>query len=112
MLRFVGGKDEGWNAKDPKDTSLRPAPVVLARGLRIRAPRGEIYGFDHPNDRLIAFDKVDGATRRSTGSRAASGTGRTCGRCTWSPGAEGEPATLVWMSHDGINQADPHPGPR
>ena len=34
LVRFVGGKDEGWTAKAPKDTLLRPAPsysVVAGR---------------------------------------------------------------------------------
>ena len=36
MLRFVGGKSDGWDAKEPKDTVLRPAPELLARGVRRR----------------------------------------------------------------------------
>ncbi len=61
MLRFVGGKAEGWDAKDPKDSSLRPAPAysLLASGTGRR--EGEIYGFDKPNGRIVALSKVDGS---------------------------------------------------
>ncbi|HLO36591.1 MAG TPA: hypothetical protein VK194_10930, partial [Candidatus Deferrimicrobium sp.] len=105
MLRFVGGKSEGWDAKDPKDTSLRPAPVysLLASGTARR--EGEIYGFDKPNGRIISLSKVDGTYKAQY--RLAEG------KTDWTdlrgmyviPGADGQPATLVWMSHDGVNQA-------
>ena len=105
LVRFVGGKNEGWDAKDPKDTLLRPAPSysVVASGSARRA--GEIYGFDRPNARIVVLAKVDGAYRAQY--RLAGGLK------DWSdvramyivPGAEGEPSTLVWLSRDGINQA-------
>ena len=105
LVRFVGGKNEGWSAKDPKDTLLRPAPSysIVASGTARRA--GQIYGFDRPNARVVALAKVDGkyvAQYRLAG-----------GRQDWSDlramyviaGAEGEPATLVWLSRSGIHQS-------
>ena len=50
MLRFVGGKDEGWDAKDPKDSAPAPGPGLLAASRPGTARReGEIYGYDKPN---------------------------------------------------------------
>src|SRR6476646_1799034 len=59
LVRFVGGKSDGWDPKEPKDTDLRPAPVysLLASGTARR--EGEIYGFDKANERIIALSKVD-----------------------------------------------------
>ena len=105
LVRFVGGKSEGWDAKTPKDLLLRPAPSysIVAAGTPRR--EGAIYGFDGPNSRVVALAKVDGkyvAQYRLAG-----------GLKDWSDmramyviaGANGEPATLVWMSRDGIAQA-------
>ncbi len=105
LVRFVSGKDEGWTAKPPKDTLLRPAPVysVVASGSPRRT--GEIYGFDKPNGRIVALDKVDGSYRAQY--RLAGGAQ------DWSDlramyviaGVDDAPDTLVWLSHDGIHQA-------
>jgi len=105
LVRFVGGKDEGWDAKDPKDTLLRAAPAysIVASGSARRA--GEIYGYDRPNVRIVALDKVDGKYRAQY--RLAGGLK------DWSdlrgmyvvPGADEEPATLFWLSREGINSA-------
>jgi len=105
LLRFVGGKAEGWDPKEPKDTSLRPAPVfsLLASGTARR--EGEIYGFDKPNGRVIAFSKVDGSFK---GQYRLAG-----GKTDWTDlramyvvaAAGGQPPTLVWMDRDGVNQA-------
>lgn len=105
LVRFVAGKNEGWDAKDPKDTLLRPAPVysIVASGTARR--EGEIYGFDLPNARIVALAKVDGAYRAQY--RLAGGLK------DWDdlramyivPGAGDAPATLFWMSRDGIHQA-------
>ena len=44
-------------------------------------------------------------TRPSTGWPVVPGIGRTCARCTSSPGRGDGPATLVWLSSAGVNQA-------
>ena len=38
LERFVGGKTEGWDPKEPKDTDLRPGARLLAAGVRDRPP--------------------------------------------------------------------------
>jgi hypothetical protein len=105
LLRFVGGKNEGWDAKDPKDTLLRPAPSysLVAGGTARR--EGEVYGYDKTNQRVVAVAKLDGAYKSQY--RLAGGVK------DWSdlramyviPGLAGEPTTLVWLSRDGVNQA-------
>ena len=105
LVRFVGGKSEGWTAKDPKDLLVRPAPKysIVAAGTDRRD--GQVYAFDGPNARVIALNKSDGkfvAQYRLAG-----------GAKDWTDmrsmyiiaGPEGQPATLVWMSSDGIGQA-------
>ncbi len=105
LVRFVGGKNEGWAAKDPKDSLLRPAPKysIVAAGSARR--EGNIYGFDLPNARVIALTKIDGkyvAQYRLAG-----------GRTDWSDlramyiiaGVDTAPSTLVWLSSDGVHQA-------
>jgi hypothetical protein len=105
MLRFVGGKSEGWDAKDPKDQELRPAPSysIVASGTARR--EGDIYGFDKPNARVIALAKTDG-TYHAQYRLAGDLPDWTDLRSMYVvPGAEGQPATLVWMSRDGVNQS-------
>jgi hypothetical protein len=105
LVRFFGGKNEGWQAKGPKDSLLRPAPsytiVAAATGLR----EGQIYGYDRPNARVVALAKVDGKYVEQY---------RLAGGLTdWSDlramyvieGAAGQPATLIWMSRNGVDQA-------
>jgi hypothetical protein len=102
MVRFFGGKNDGWSPKAPKDTLLRPAPSysIVAAGTPHR--EGNIYGFDKPNSRVIALTKVDGtyvAQYRLAG-----------GARDWSDlramyvivGAGTEPPTLVWMNANGV----------
>ncbi len=105
LLRFFSGKDDGWDAKAPKDTALRQAPVysVLSSGSARR--EGDILGYDRPNARILALAKTDGAYHAQY--RLAGGLP------DWSDlrdmyvvaGGENQPATLVWLSSDGINQA-------
>jgi hypothetical protein len=105
LVRFVGGKSEGWDAKAPKDTLLRPAPKysIVAAGTARR--EGPVYAFDRPNGRIVAVTKVDG--KYVAQYRLADGASG------WSEmrsmyviaGVDPAPSTLVWMSSDGVNQA-------
>jgi hypothetical protein len=106
LIRFVGGKSEGWEASAPEDKLLRPAPTFSLVTSGSARREGVVYALDKPNARIIALDKVDGdfvAQYRIAG-----------GRRDWSdlramyvvPGAGEDAApTLVWLSRDAINQA-------
>ena len=66
---------------------------------------GDIYGFDRPNARVVALGKSDG-TYHGQYRLAGEAPDWTDLRAMYVvPGAEGQPATLVWMSEDGVNQA-------
>jgi hypothetical protein len=111
LARFVGGKDEGWDADDPKDTLLRPAPAYTLVAAGPARREGFIYALDRANGRIVALDKVNGKYKAQY--RLADG------RTDWTdmramyvlPGTEEEPATLVWLSANGINQASLAPVP-
>ena len=105
LVRFVGGKNEGWTAKAPKDSLLRGAPAysIIAAGPARR--EGQIFAFDKPNRRIIALAKVDGkyiAQYRLAGHVPDWDDMRAMYII---PGVDPEPSTLVWMSHDGVHQA-------
>ena len=105
LVRFVGGKNEGWTAKAPKDSLLRGAPAysIIAAGPARR--EGQIFAFDKPNRRVIALAKVDGkyiAQYRLAGHVPDWDDMRAMYII---PGVDPEPSTLVWMSHDGVHQA-------
>jgi hypothetical protein len=111
LVRFVSGKDDGWDADAPADTLLRQPPtysMVTGAGER-RA--GTLYAFDRPNARIVALDKRDGtyvAQYRLAG-----------GLPDWAdlrgmyiiPGIEEAPPTLVWLSVNAVNQAVLEPVP-
>ena len=86
MIRFVGGKSEGWDPKAPKDSLLRPAPAysIVAAGSARR--EGAIFGYDRRTHGSSPCPRRTARTRRSTGSPAGRRAGRTCARCTSSPG--------------------------
>ena len=105
VVRFVSGKDDGWEAGSPADTLLRAAPTYsLVTGAGERRV-GNVYAFDRPNARIVAVDKTDGTYRAQY--RLAGGAR------DWSdlramyiiPGIEEAPATVVWLSLTGVHQA-------
>jgi hypothetical protein len=105
IVRFVSGKDDGWETGAPVDTLLRPAPTYsLISGAGERRV-GNVYAFDRPNARIVALDKRDGTYRAQY--RLAGGVQ------DWSDlramyvvaSTDGGPATLVWLSKDGVQQA-------
>ncbi len=105
LVRYAGGKSEGWDAKAPKDTLLRPAPSYsLVTGGPTRR-NGAIYGYDGPNARIIALSKADG-TYQAQYRLADGGTAWSDLRGMYIiPGTADAPPTLVWLSSNGVNQS-------
>jgi hypothetical protein len=105
MIRFVGGKSEGWDPKAPKDTLLRPAPVYSIVSAGSARREGAIFGYDKPNARVIALSKTDG-TYQNQYRLAGGANGWADLRGMYIiPGSGDGPSTLVWLSSDGVNQA-------
>lgn len=105
VVRFVSGKDDGWDPGAPQDLLLRPAPAyTLVAGAGERRV-GNVYAFDKPNARIVALDKTDGAYR---GQYRLAG-----GAEDWTDlramyiiaGIEEGPPTVVWLSKNAVHQA-------
>ncbi|MDO8484708.1 MAG: hypothetical protein Q7S35_07155 [Candidatus Limnocylindrales bacterium] len=105
LVRFVSGKNDGWDAAGPPDTLLRSAPTYSLVSGAGEWRVGNVYAFDRPNARIVAIDKDKGtyvAQYRLAG-----------GIQDWSDlramyiiaGIEEAPATVVWLSKDGVQQA-------
>ena len=105
IVRFVGGKDDGWNPGAPEDTLLRPAPTFSIVSAASDRRTGSIYAFDRPNARVVALEKKDGTYLAQY--RLAGGVK------DWSDlrgmyiiaGIEQAPSTMVWLAKDGVHQA-------
>ena len=105
LVRFVSGKNDGWDAAAPADTLVRPAPTysIVSGGSPRRS--GDLLAFDRPNLRIVAVDKADGTYHAQY--RLAGGAP------DWSDlramyviaGIADAPPTVVWLSRDGIHQA-------
>jgi hypothetical protein len=105
IVRFVAGKDDGWDPGVPLDTLLRPPPTYsLVSGATERRV-GNVYAFDRPNARIIALDKSD-ATYKAQYRLAGGVTAWADLRAMYIvAGIEDGPPTVVWLSKDGVHQA-------
>ena len=107
LVRFVSGKSDGWDAKAPDDTLLRPAPVYsqVNGGLGTDRRTGWVYAYDKPNARIVAIDKTDGSYKAQY--RLAGGAeGWDDMRAFYVvPGVDEAPSQLVWISKDGLHQS-------
>jgi hypothetical protein len=105
IVRFVSGKDDGWDPGVPLDTLLRPPPTYSLVSGATERRTGNVYAFDRPNARIVALDKTDGSYKAQY--RLAGGLK------DWSDlramyvvaGIEQAPPTVVWLSKDGVHQA-------
>ncbi len=107
LTRFVAGKSDGWDAAAPEDTLLRPAPVYsqVAGGIGADRRTGLVYAYDRPNARIIGIDKATGDYKeqyRLAGGAPGWGDLRSFYVL---PGVEDAPATLVWVSKDGLHKS-------
>ncbi len=107
LNRFVAGKSEGWDAAAPDDTLLRPAPVysMVAGGVGLERRTGWVYAYDKPNARIVAMNKSDGTYKAQY--RLAGGIqGWDDMRAFYViPGVAEAPATLIWVSKDGLHSS-------
>jgi hypothetical protein len=114
IVRFVGGKSEGWQIEAPGTASFAPQGDLLLR----TAPRytliasatdkrtGRLYAWDEANGRVVAFDKARGTfleQYRLSGGNPALGDVRGM-YVVRGPGPD-DPATLVWATKVGVMSA-------
>jgi hypothetical protein len=89
------------------DALLRPAPVYSLVGGEVGAKSrtGSVYAYDRPNARIVAVDKSSGAYMGQY--RLAGGVqGWDDMRDFYVvPGAAEAPATVFWLSKNGLHQA-------
>jgi hypothetical protein len=114
IVRFVGGKSEGWQIEAPGTTSFAPQGDLLLRA----APRytliasatdkrtGRLYAWDQANGRVIAFDKARGTFLEQYRLAGASTALDDVRGMYVVPGASADvPATLVWSTKVGVMSA-------
>ncbi len=114
LLRFVGGKSEGWDTQPPGytsdtrngDTLVRSTPDYALIASASDKRTGVLYAWDRENARVVAFDKAKGSfieQYRLAGGSPAWQDVRGMYVVTGS-GPEA-PATLVWATKDGVMSA-------
>jgi hypothetical protein len=105
IVRFAGGREEGWTAGAPGDTVLRDAPVYRRLTSGAARREGRLYAWDAPNGRVIALRKSDGAYIEQYRL--------TDGATDWSDirgwyveaGIDDQPDSLVWITATGLRRA-------
>jgi hypothetical protein len=105
MVRFVSGNSQGWNAVDPGDTLLRPAPeyTFLTSGSDRR--QGTLYGYDKANARIVAVDKGDGTFREQYRLPADNDGWKDLRSMYVVDGADDLPPVLFWISSDILHRS-------
>jgi hypothetical protein len=106
ILRFVGGKSEGWSIEPPGDTLLRDAPQYRSIASASDKRTGLIYAWDPLNSRVVGLDKAKGTfveQYRLAGGNPAWADIR--GMYVLVGAEQGAPATLVWATKDTVMSA-------
>ena len=105
LERFASGKDDGWKADLPGDELLRPAPKysLVVGGLERRA--GVVYVYDKANGRIVAIDKANGDYEGQYRLAGNAPDWDDIRAIAVTPGVEDAPATLMWISKDGLHQS-------
>jgi hypothetical protein len=105
LRRYSSGKGDGWDADDPQDELLRPAPSYSMLAGVEESRKGMVYAYDRPNSRVVAYDKASGDFVNQY--RLAGGLD------DWQdlrgfyvlPGIDEAPSMMVWASPTGLHQA-------
>jgi hypothetical protein len=110
LERFTSGKSGDWDAASPGDTLLRPEPAsTLVAGAGERR-KGRVYAYDQPNARILEYDEASGHVVAQY--RLADGDDwRDLRGMYVLPLIADQPATLIWLSSDGVHEAVLAPPP-
>jgi len=105
IVRFAGGREEGWSASTPGDTELRAVPQYerLTSGPVRR--EGRLYAWDPISSRVIALRKSDGNYVEQY--RLSGGADDWADIRGWyvEAGIDDQPDTLVWITANGLRRA-------
>jgi hypothetical protein len=114
IVRFVGGKSEGWSVQAPGTTGFAPDGDILLRS----APQytliasasdkrtGLLYAWDRANARVVAFDKARGTFVEQYRLAGGSPAFADVRGMYVVPGAiAGAPTTLIWATKDSVMSA-------
>ncbi|MBI2776914.1 MAG: hypothetical protein HYX57_06590 [Chloroflexi bacterium] len=105
IKRVAGGTTQGWGAAAPPDAVLREAPSYAAVFSGSERRTGRIYGYDKPNQRVVALFKSSGEYIEQY--RLAGGATDWADARGWfvEPGIAGAPDTIVWITATAIRRA-------
>jgi hypothetical protein len=105
LERFTSGKDNGWKADAPDDSLLRPTPKynLVVGGTDSRT--GVVYAYDKPSGRVIAIDKANGDYKGQYRPAGNVPDWADIRAIAVTPGVDDGPATLMWLSKDGVHQS-------
>ncbi len=104
IVRFVGGKSEGWEAEAPPDSAIRTAPTYTLVTSGTGRREGRLYGYDPLNHRVVALGKAKGTYLEQY---RLSGDPSFVDIRGWyvEPGGGDLPDTLVWIDPTGLHRA-------
>jgi hypothetical protein len=105
IVRFAGGREEGWSASAPGDTVLRPAPVYKRLTSGSDRREGRLYAWDAPNGRVIALRKSDGSYIEQYRLLDDATDWQDIRGWYVEPGVDDQPDALVWLTPTGLRRA-------
>lgn len=97
LNRFINGAAQGWKAGDPGDEILRSAPQYTLLTTGTDRDTGLIYGYDQPNQRVVAIDKDTGNIVEQYHLAGADSSWSDLRGIAIVPGTNGGPASLYWI---------------
>jgi hypothetical protein len=104
LERFTSGNSGDWQAGSPGDTLVRSEPastIVVGAGER---RKGRVFAYDPANARVLEYDEASGKFLAQY--RLAEGDGwKDVRGMVVLPLIADQPATLIWLSSDGVHEA-------
>jgi hypothetical protein len=114
IVRFVGGKSEGWSIQAPGtsgfapdgDVLLRPAPQYRLIASASDKRTGLLYAWDSVSGRVVALDKAKGTFVQQYRLIGGSPAWNDVRGMYVTLGADASaPSTLIWATKDGVMSA-------
>lgn len=103
--RYSSGRAGGWDPDDLEDAILRPDPSYRLMASASSRGQGFLYAFDDEHDRVVAFEKGDGAYIEQYRLVARDDGWSDLRGFYVVPGADGAPDSLVWIEAGRLRSA-------